>query len=43
MHFLPSHNSRYWIILEFFDLDDFNYKLADEEDDEEIIENPDDL
>ena len=28
---------------EYFEKDDFNYEIADEEDDEEVIENPDDL
>jgi hypothetical protein len=28
---------------EFFEKDDFNYEIDDEEDDEEVIENPDDL
>ena len=31
------------INMEFFEKDDFNYEIADEEDDEEVIENPDDL
>ena len=33
----------YYENIEFFEKDDFNYEIADEDDDEEVIENIDDL